>query len=241
MLRILLLAAIGLALMVGAGIAATRLFQRDPVPGPRDAVEAWMGAIKAGDTPTRQGLTCVARSEEIDEDEIGDEQASSATWSITAEEATGDSASVTADVTYTVEGFLQHDTWTFDVIREAGAWKFCGVRLALTDPDTPRTALVDWMSAVVANDAPTVRSLTCSARIGGITAEEIATAQAQGLTYEITEVSKVDDSTAQVAFTVQVQRNGGPVSFDERWRFVYEPAEPPTAGHAWKACGPAVT
>jgi hypothetical protein len=217
------------ALVVALAAAAGLMLLRPQEPGPRDAVEAWLTAATAGDVERQRLLTCAAGAAGL-----GAEQSTSVAWAVTAETSADDTALVTADVTYTVEGFLQHDTWTFDVVREGEEWRYCGLTGTLTSPDTPRTALTGWMRAATDGDLATVRSLTCATQAGGLTSDEIARVRQDGIAYEITAVSKVDEARAEVAFTVTVTRNGGPVDFDERWAFVHE-------GEAWKACGPVGT
>jgi hypothetical protein len=224
--------AAGALLIVGAAVATAHVVSRE-APKPQDTVEAWLAATKAGDETTLHGLACAAAP---DAPKISGEQASSLAWTIDDDVPGGDTSSVAVDVTYTVEGFLQSDTWTVAVAREGEHWKVCGlVEPPATDPDTPRTALEDWMDALVADDVATVQSLTCAAEATGVTAAQITGAQLDGFEYEIVEVTKVDDADAEVAFTITVDRNGGPVTFEERWRFVREPAG---VGHAWKVCGP---
>ncbi len=220
-------AAVVLVSAVAAGVV---LFRRS-APGPGDAVEAWLSAAEAGDGERLRLLSCASAA---DPTAFDDERRASIDWAITDQSVdASDAATVTAAVTYTVEGYPQQDTWTFTVVREGDDWRFCGVAMQLTEPDTPRTSLAAWMAAAKTGDLTAVQAMTCRARAAEISAEEIGTGERQSLTYEITEVRRLDETTAEVGFTVTVQRNGGPVSFDERWVFVDE-------DDGWKVCGPAV-
>jgi hypothetical protein len=226
--RVALFVGVTALLLAAVGLTGVLLLRRTAPPGPRDAVEAWLTAVKADDTQRLGTLTCAAFAE----GSLEPEQAHSVAWTLTGETVTDPSAQVTAEVTYTVEGYLQRDTWTFDLVHEGDVWRLCGRAVTLTEPDTPRTAFVHWMAAAQAGDLAAVQSVTCHGRAAEITADEVGTGERTSLTYEISDVHRVDEARAEVAFTVRVQRNGGPVSFDERWVFVDEEG-------AWKACGPA--
>lgn len=219
------------AVVLASAAAAGVVLFRPAAPGPVDAVQAWLSAAAAGDSERLRLLSC---AEVTDLAAFDAERRTSIDWAITDESADGGAtATVTAAVTYTVEGYPQQDTWTFTVVREGEDWRFCGVAMQLTEPDTPRTSLAAWIAAAKTGDLAAVHAMTCPARAAEIVGEEVGSGERQSLTYEITDVRRLDETTAEVGFTVTVQRNGGPVSFDERWVFVDE-------DDGWKVCGPVV-
>jgi len=228
--RVLLFAGAAAVVLACASIVGVVLFRR-AAPGPDDAVQAWLSAAAAGDSERLRQLSCAAESAP---EGLDAETRTSINWAITEHSVdAGTTATVTAAVTYTVDGYLQQDTWTFRVVREGEDWRFCGVAMQLTEPDTPSTSLAAWMAAARTGDLAAVHAMTCRARAGEISADEIGTGERQSMTFEVTEVRRLDETTAEVGFTVTVQRNGGPVRFDERWVFVDE-------DDGWKVCGPAV-
>jgi hypothetical protein len=109
----------------GVGVAVYQLVRT--VSAPRDAVDAWLSAGRSGDIDQVRALTCALYAGEYDAADFDNEATRSLTWVISGSSIGPTTATVTVDVTYTHDGTRYEDRWTFDLIKEGDAWKYCGL------------------------------------------------------------------------------------------------------------------
>jgi hypothetical protein len=114
--------AVGLVVLLGAGIAAYLVLRPDD--SPRAALDNWWEAVNDRDVERVRSLTCARFSDDIEEPGP-DDAPTTATWDITSVEQIDER---TAVVTFTVQmstgGATEEERWA--VVREGGSWKVCG-------------------------------------------------------------------------------------------------------------------
>jgi len=97
------------------------------------------------------------------------------------------------------------------------------ITLLVSAANSPRTSLEGWFEAARSGDTTALRSLTCAQYAH----MDFDPALLAGLTWEIHEIRRVDETLAEATVTVQA---AGEVAV-ERWAIVHEDG-------GWKVCGP---
>jgi hypothetical protein len=113
--------------LVLIGVVGAVVYTRLTADTPRRAVDAWFGALKAGDVDEVRARTCTQFRNDINAQDLEDEEVSSVVWDITGlNQQTDNTATATIHITFTDNGEQRSETLDYAVVKEDGEWKVCG-------------------------------------------------------------------------------------------------------------------